>query len=84
VKLSPKEREGLDGEELQRAQAALWQMVRTTNLIERAFREVKRRTAIVWNGFSLPSSMIRTIKVRRRSLSIFTQRACHRFSLYIV
>jgi putative transposase len=44
VKLSGKERQGLNAQELQRAQLALWLKIRTTNLIERAFREVKRRT----------------------------------------
>ena len=44
VKLSTKERQGLDGKEIQKAQMALWRKIRTTNLIERAFREVKRRT----------------------------------------
>jgi len=44
VKLSPKERQGLGAKDLQRAQMALWKKIRTTNLIERAFREVKRRT----------------------------------------
>ena len=44
VKLSAKERQGLNTKELQRAQMALWRKIRTTNLIERAFREVKRRT----------------------------------------
>jgi transposase-like protein len=44
VKLSTKERQGLGGKDLQRAQMALWRKIRTTNLIERAFREVKRRT----------------------------------------
>jgi transposase-like protein len=44
VKLSARERQGLDAKELQRAQMALWRKIRTTNLIERAFREVKRRT----------------------------------------
>jgi transposase-like protein len=44
VKLSAKERQGLDARELQKAQMALWRKIRTTNLIERAFREVKRRT----------------------------------------
>ena len=44
VKLSAKERQGLGNRELQRAQMALWRKIRTTNLIERAFREVKRRT----------------------------------------
>jgi putative transposase len=44
LKLSPEERKGCDAEELQRAQEALWRRIRTTNLIERAFEEVKRRT----------------------------------------
>jgi transposase-like protein len=44
VKLSAKERQGLDAKEIQKAQIALWRKIRTTNLIERAFREVKRRT----------------------------------------
>jgi len=44
VKLSTKEREGLGAKDLQRAQMVLWRKIRTTNLIERAFREVKRRT----------------------------------------
>jgi transposase-like protein len=44
VKLSPKERQGLGAKDLQRAQMTLWKKIRTTNLIERAFREVKRRT----------------------------------------
>jgi transposase-like protein len=44
VKLSTKERHGLGAKDLQRAQMALWRKIRTTNLIERAFREVKRRT----------------------------------------
>jgi len=44
VKLSPKERRGLNAQELQKAQMTLWRTIRTTNLIERAFREVKRRT----------------------------------------
>ena len=44
VKLSPEERKGLDEEGLERAQEALWRKLRTTNPIERAFREVKRRT----------------------------------------
>src|SRR4030043_1780837 len=42
VKLSLKERQGLKARELQRAQMVLWRKIRTTNLIERAFREVKR------------------------------------------
>jgi len=44
VKLSSKERQGLDVKEIQKAQMMLWRKIRTTNLIERAFREVKRRT----------------------------------------
>jgi putative transposase len=44
VKLSPKQRQGLGAKEIQIAQMALWRKIRTTNLIERAFREVKRRT----------------------------------------
>jgi transposase-like protein len=44
VKLSSEERKGRDTEELERAQEALWRKIRTTNLIERAFEEVKRRT----------------------------------------
>jgi len=44
VKLSVKERQDLDAKEIQKAQVALWRKIRTTNLIERAFREVKRRT----------------------------------------
>jgi transposase-like protein len=44
VKLSSKERQGLNAKEIQQAQMALWKKIRTTNLIERAFREVKRRT----------------------------------------
>ena len=44
VKLSKNERLGLGVKDLQRTQMALWKKIRTTNLIERAFREVKRRT----------------------------------------
>lgn len=44
VKLSPEERKGRDAEEVEKAQEALWRRIRTTNLIERAFVEVKRRT----------------------------------------
>ena len=44
VKLSAKERQNLDAKGVQKAQMALWRKIRTTNLIERAFREVKRRT----------------------------------------
>jgi transposase-like protein len=44
VRLSSEERKGRDAEELEKAQEALWRRIRTTNLIERAFVEVKRRT----------------------------------------
>lgn len=44
VPLSPSEKKGLDPSALEKAQESLWKKVRTTNLIERAFREVKRRT----------------------------------------
>lgn len=44
VKLSPEERKGRNAKELEKAQEALWRRIRTTNLIERAFVEVKRRT----------------------------------------
>jgi len=44
VKLSAKEGQCLDAKEIQKAQMALWLKIRTTNLIERAFREVKRRS----------------------------------------
>ena len=44
TKLSAKERQGWDAKEIQKAQMALWRRIRTTNLIERVFREVKRRT----------------------------------------
>jgi putative transposase len=44
VKLSPMERKGRGAQELQKAQEALWRRIRTTNPIERAFREVRRRT----------------------------------------
>jgi transposase-like protein len=44
VKLSVKERQGLNAKEIQKAQMVLWKKIRTTNLIERAFKEVKRRT----------------------------------------
>jgi len=41
--ISAEEREGLEEERLEKAQEALWRRLRTTNPIERAFREVKRR-----------------------------------------
>jgi putative transposase len=44
VKPSPDEKQGLDEKELLKVQKVLWKQIRTTNLIERAFREVKRRT----------------------------------------
>jgi transposase-like protein len=44
IKLFPKERQGLTAQDVQKAQMALWKKIRTTNLIERAFKEVKRRT----------------------------------------
>jgi len=44
VKLSPTERKGRGVQELQKAQEALWRRIRTTNPIERTFREVRRRT----------------------------------------
>jgi putative transposase len=44
VKLSSEEKQGREAQELKKAQKALWRKIRTTNLIERAFREVKRRT----------------------------------------
>jgi len=56
VKLSAKERQGLDAKEIQKAQMILWKKIRTTNLIERAFKEVKRRTrpmGVFGNGSSM-------------------------------
>ncbi len=44
VRLSPTERKGRSTQDLQKAQEALWRRIRTTNPIERAFREVRRRT----------------------------------------
>jgi transposase-like protein len=44
VKLSSEERRGRNAQELEKAQEASWKRIRTTNLIERAFEEVKRRT----------------------------------------
>jgi transposase-like protein len=83
VKLSPKERQGLDGKELQQAQMMLWRKVRTTNLIERAFREVKRRTRPM-GVFGNRSSMERILfavffylnsKGKEVPSFLFTQRA---------
>ena len=56
VKLSAKERQGLNAKEIQKAQMMLWKKIRTTNLIERAFKEVKRRTrpmGVFGNGSSM-------------------------------
>ncbi len=56
VKLSAKEKKGLKAKKLQEAQMTLWRRIRTTNLIERAFREVKRRTrpmGVFGNGDSM-------------------------------
>ncbi len=56
IKLSAKEKKGLNAKNLQKAQMTLWRMIRTTNLIERAFREVKRRTrpmGVFGNGDSM-------------------------------
>ena len=56
VKLSAKERRDLDAKGIQKVQMALWRKIRTTNLIERAFREVKRRTrpmGVFGNGSSM-------------------------------
>ncbi len=44
VKLSAQEQQGIDKLGRETAQMRLWLKIRTTNLIERAFREVKRRT----------------------------------------
>jgi transposase-like protein len=44
VRLSATERQGLEANEIGQAQMMLWKKIRTTNLIERVFREVKRRT----------------------------------------
>ncbi len=44
IKVPPDELKGLRQEKKQEAQLKLWKQLRTTNLIERAFREVKRRT----------------------------------------
>jgi len=76
VKLCPKERQGLNAKEIQRAQMVLWKKIRTTNLIERAFKEVKRRTRpmgslvteVVWNEFSMRYSSIIILKAKRYPL----------------
>ena len=44
IKLHPDELRKLSAEQRQQAQLKLWKQLRTTNLIERAFREVRRRT----------------------------------------
>jgi transposase-like protein len=83
VKLSLKERQGLKTRELQRAQMVLWRKIRTTNLIERAFREVKRRTRPM-GAFGNGSSMERILyavffyynsKGQEVPSFLFTQRA---------
>jgi transposase-like protein len=83
VKLSSKERQDLDAKGIQRAQMALWRKIRTTNLIERAFREVKRRTRPM-GVFSNRSSMERILyavfyhynsKGQEVPSFLFTQRA---------
>ncbi len=60
VKLSPKQKLGLDRQARLKAQLALWTKIRTTNLIERAFREVKRRTRPM-GVFGNPNSMERIL-----------------------
>jgi transposase-like protein len=83
VKLSSEERKGRDTEELERAQEALWRKIRTTNLIERAFEEVKRRTRPM-GVFGNRGSMERILyavffhhnsKGQEVSSLLFTQRA---------
>jgi transposase-like protein len=77
VKLSSEERKGRDAQELEKAQEALWRRIRTTNIIERAFVEVKRRTRpmgslvteVVWNEFSMRSSFTTILKARKYPLS---------------
>ncbi|MGZ3606235.1 MAG: IS256 family transposase [Thermodesulfobacteriota bacterium] len=44
IKLFPKQQQGLTSQDVQKAQMVLWKKIRTTNLIERTFKEVKRRT----------------------------------------
>ncbi len=83
VKLSAKERQGLGAKEIQQAQMMLWRKIRTTNLIERAFREVKRRTRPM-GVFGNKGSMERILyavfyhynsKGREVPSFLFTQRA---------
>jgi len=84
VKLSSKERKDLDAKEIQKAQMALWKKIRTTNLIERAFKEVKRRTRPM-GVFVNRSSMERILyavfyhynsKGKEVPSFLFTHRAC--------
>ena len=83
VKLSVKERQDLDAKEMQKAQMALWRKIRTTNLIERAFREVKRRTrpmGVFGNGSSMERILYAvffhyTSKGQEIPSFLFTQRA---------
>lgn len=44
IKLDKKEKENLDLEQIKKKQINLWKLIRTTNLIERCFVEVRRRT----------------------------------------
>jgi len=83
VKLSSKERHNLDAKGVQKAQMALWRKIRTTNLIERVFREVKRRTRPM-GVFANRSSMERILyavffhynsKGQEIPSFLFTQRA---------
>jgi putative transposase len=60
VKLSAQEKQGVDARELPKAQEDLWRKIRTTNLIERAFREVKRKT-IPMGAFGNRNSMERNL-----------------------
>jgi len=83
VKLSSKERQGLGAKELQQAQMMLWKKIRTTNLIERAFREVKRRTrpmGVFGNGSSMERILYAVFyhynsKGKEVPSFLFTQRA---------
>ena len=83
VKLSIEERKGRGAQELEKAQEALWRRIRTTNLIERAFVEVKRRTTPM-GVFGNRSSMERILyavffhcnsKGQEVPSLLFTQRA---------
>jgi putative transposase len=83
VKLSAKERQGLEAKEIQKAQMALWKKIRTTNLIERAFKEVKRRTrpmGVFCNGGSMERMLYAVFfhynsKGQEVPSLLFTQRA---------